>query len=385
MLLCPRYGSGSLADVVPSVLSHLGVAGATDRIGMDLAHVRHVCLLVVDGLGAEQLASHSAFAPFLNSHTHTQKPISASFPTTTATSLSSIGSGLPPGEHGIVGYLVAPPGHKALMNLLQWKLHDSAATDALPDDLVPETFQPSPTAFERARASGVDVFHIGPSFQRGSGLTRASLRGATFRSAVTTGDLAARACETFDTPSPTLAYTYYGDLDLVGHVRGPQSEAWRSELQQVDTLARTLAERLPSDGALVVVADHGMVEVDRRIDYDTTPHLREDVRLLGGEPRMRYIYARDGAIADVCARWEGHLGESFTVVTKEDAIDRGWFGPTVSAAAYARIGDALVLANDRSAIIRSAAESSASTLLGHHGSLTSAEVMVPGLVIRPHH
>lgn len=381
MLLSPRYGTGSLADVVPSVLSYLGISSETDRLGLNLHGALRVCVLMIDGLGSEQLAAHPEHAPFLTSHT--AAPISAGFPSTTATSLSSLGTGLPPGEHGVVGYSVAIPGHKRLMNSLQWKLQ-GASSDDLPLELVPERFQPIPTAFERARDAGVDVVHIGPSMQNGSGLTRASLRGAEFRASISLADLAAETTMALQSAGPTLVYAYHGDLDLVGHVRGPDSLAWRLHLRHVDLMAESIAARLPDDGALVVVADHGMVQIERRFDYDTIPELRDGVRLLGGEPRMRYLYIRDRSVDDVEAAWSELLTGRFTMVRKDDAIERGWFGPTVTSGAYDRIGDLLALAEDSSAVIRSQAESTASALNGHHGSLTSAELLVPATVFRPH-
>ncbi|MBY6414033.1 alkaline phosphatase family protein [Rhodococcus sp. BP-252] len=383
MLLQPRYGSASLADVVPSILAHLGVPDTTDRIGFELEGARRICLLVVDGLGAEQLAAHPDDAPFLTSHT--SNSITAGFPSTTATSLSSLGTGLPPGEHGIVGYLVSPPGHKGLMNSLKWALQGSSSSDELSPDLVPETFQPTRTSFEHGVASGVGIFHVGPALQNGSGLTRASLRGASFRTSITSGDLVGNVADVLSSPGPTLAYTYFGDLDLVGHVRGPSSDAWRAELRQVDRLAQSLAETVPTDGALVVVSDHGMVEVGDRVDYDASPALRAGVGQLGGEARMRYVYTRKGATSEVYDAWKAELGRSFTVVTKDEAVDNGWFGPAVSRAAYGRIGDLLALAHDRSALVRTDAESIAARLRGHHGSLTSAELLVPALVVRPSH
>ena len=159
--------------------------------------------------------------------------------------------------------------------------------------------------------------------------------------------------------------------------------AWRLELRAVDTLARSIAEGLPSDGALVVVSDHGMVEIEERVDYDSAPALRDGVRVLGGEPRMRYLYTEPGATSDVHAAWDDIVGSQFTVVTREDAISRGWFGPSVSSAAHSRIGDLLALAHDRSAVIRTRAEAMASALVGHHGSLTSAEILVPAIVVWP--
>lgn len=381
MLLTPRYGTGSLSDLLPSVLSYLGVPSETDRLGLNLDGVRRLCVLMIDGLGSEQLAAHPDEAPFL--FARSTAPITAGFPSTTATSLSSLGTGLPPGEHGIVGYSVAIPGHKTLMNSLRWRLHGSSDAADLPFDLVPERFQPTPTAFERARESGVAVVHIGPSMQNGSGLTRGSLRGAEFRTSVSLADLAAETSRAFEPAGPTLVYAYHGDLDLVGHVRGPKSLAWRLHLKHVDLVVESIAARLPDDGALVVVADHGMVQLEQRFDYDAIPEMRRGVRLLGGEPRMRYIYTREGSTDDVESAWRESLNDHFVVVVKDDAIARGWFGPTVTADAYARIGDILALADDSSAVIRSQAEANASRLEGHHGSLTSAELLVPAVVIRP--
>ncbi len=379
-MVSPRYGSGSLADLVPSVLAHLGLESEVDRLGLGLEGVRRVCILVVDGLGADQLAAHPEDAPFLSRHA---SAITAGFPTTTATSLSSIGTGVPPGEHGVVGYLMSVEGQLGLMNSLQWKLQDSAKSADVPQELAPERFQPTLTAFERARDAGVRVLHVGPSMQDGSGLTRACLRGPEFRPSLSSADLAAETLGGLAASGPSLIYAYYGDLDLVGHVRGPSSLAWQLELRHVDRLAQTIASGLPDDGALVVTADHGMVEVGDRVDYDSTPELREGVRLLGGEPRMRYLYTRPGSTEDVRSVWQDVLQDEFTVVTRDDAVARGWFGPTVSSAAHPRIGDLLALANGTSAVVRSRAESTAAKLRGHHGSLTSAELSIPVVVTRP--
>ena len=181
-----------------------------------------------------------------------------------------------------------------------------------------------------------------------------------------------------------LAYAYHGDLDLTGHLRGPDTDAWRLDLANVDRLAAAIADRLPADGALVVTADHGMVEVTERIDLETAPDLLDGVRLVGGEPRARHIYARAGAAADVLAAWQGSLvQDGFDVLPRDEAIESGWFGPTVSAPARRMIGDVVAVARGSGALIRRGAEPLQSSLIGHHGSLTSREMMVPLLVSRP--
>ena len=101
------------------------------------------------------------------------------------------------------------------------------------------------------------------------------------------------------------------------------------------------------------------------------------MRTLGGEPRARHVYTRPGAADDVAAAWRSVLGDGFTVTTQAEIVASGWFGPHVSSPARARIGDVVVVANGDSAVIRSGAEPMQSRLIGHHGSLTSAEMMVP--------
>ena len=381
MLVVPRYGTASLADVMPALLAGLRVPGEEDRIGLDLGGVRRICLLLVDGLGAEALAEHPGEAPFLSGLAGLT--LTAGFPSTTAASLGSLGTGRPPGEHGIVGYLLAVPGQDRVMNTLQWRLHGPGPTVDLLSEVVPEQFQPASTAFERAAADG----WASAGWARRTRAVRTDPRRAARR---------AVPCQPFgrrpgrrsrndaSRGRAVLAYAYHGDLDLTGHLRGPDTDAWRLDLANVDRLAAAIAARLPADGALVVTADHGMVEVTARIDLDTAPDLLDGVRLVGGEPRARHIYAHAGAAADVLATWRGSLmQDGFDVLPRDEAIESGWFGPTVSARARRMIGDLVAVARGSGGLIRRGAEPLQSSLIGHHGSLTSREMMVPLLVSRP--
>ncbi len=379
MILTPRYDERSLADLIPSVLAGLGVPGDRDILGLDLAGVRQVCVLLVDGLGARLLRAHQAIAPFLSAAVGPE--ITAGFPSTTAASLGSLGTGRPPGEHGLVGYLLAVDGYDRPMNPLQWRLHGPGEHVDLIKTVVPEEFQPAGTAFERAVADGIDVVRVGPRYQQKSGLTRAVLRGGEFRSAVSYGDLATEATAAMSADR-TLVYAYHGDLDLTGHVRGPNSDGWRAELAHVDQIARNIADGLPAGGVLIVTADHGMVEVGSSIDIDADAELQDGVRMIGGEPRARHLYAEDGAAQDIYDTWRARLGHEYGVYRKAELVDNGWFGPTVTAAAYDRIGDVMAIALADGALFRRSVEPMQSSLKGHHGSLTEDELMVPLLVFR---
>jgi Type I phosphodiesterase / nucleotide pyrophosphatase len=368
----PPYGSGTLPDLACALLASLRVPGEPDVLGLPLAD--RVCLLVVDGLGWELLREHQAAAPFLSELAATGGgPISSGFPATTATSLGSIGTGRPPGVHGILGYQVARPGKGKLLNALRWD-----------PEVDPVEWQPAPTIFQRASAAGVRTSYIAAPAFRGSGLTTAFARGVDYVGAGSLGELAACAQDALRTRQGdrTLAVVYHGHLDGTGHLHGIASDAWRYQLAHVDRLAEQLATGLLSGSVMYVTADHGMVDVgaDDRIDVDTIPALREGVALLGGEARARHVYAEPGAESDVLATWQELLGDRVCVLSKEEVIAGGWFGD-VTPENVPRIGDVVAAPYGAAAVVSTKEEPRESALIGMHGSLTHDDQLVPLLTL----
>src|SRR5450755_4075658 len=175
----PRYGEASLADLATSLLASLDAGGPNP---LDLSPASRVCLLIVDGLGWELLRDHQAAAPFLSELATTARPLSAGFPATTVTSLSSLGTGRPPGQHGMLGYQVAVPGQGKLLNALRWDHRVDA-----------RKWQPGSTIFERAAAAGISAYRVAHGSFRKTGLSMAAMRGAVYWSADTLGALVAQA------------------------------------------------------------------------------------------------------------------------------------------------------------------------------------------------
>jgi hypothetical protein len=370
-----RYGEAALSDVVPSVLSSLGLAGEPNVLALPGA--RRTVVLLVDGMGWQALRRHPEAAPFLSSLA--ARTLTAGFPSTTVASLASLGTGLPPGSHGLTGYTswVEEVGHT--VNWLAWQPVGERRGGDLRERLVPESLQPQRTAFERAVDAGVEVTVVSSAQFEGSGLTRAVLRGGRYAGSVTPGDAVAQAAEGSRRGDRSLVYCYTPDLDLVGHVRGPGTDAWLTQLRLVDVFAEQLAGRLPAGATLLVTADHGMVTVgeDARVDYDSSPDLADGVRALAGEPRARHVHTEPGAAASVLAAWRARLGERMWVGRREDAVGAGLFGPAVSEDALRRIGDVVAIATGDVAVVRRSVEPAFSALTGQHGALTADELLVP--------
>jgi Type I phosphodiesterase / nucleotide pyrophosphatase len=367
--IVPSYGTATIADLSSSILASLDHEGPESQNVLGLPPAERACLLMVDGLGWEQLRDHPAAAPFLSELARNSRPITAGFPATTATSLASLGTGSPPGQHGMLGYKVLVPGEDILLNALRW--------DSRVD---PRQWQPLPTVYERAAAAGIAAVHVARGSFRGRGLTIAALRGAELRPADSMGALAAQGAAALAENGRAFVTVYHGDLDSTGHMFGVGSDSWYYQLAHVDKLAEQLASALPAQTCLYVTADHGMVDVgpDNRVDVDETQELRDGLALLGGEPRARHLYARPGAAVDVLATWREMLGERAWVLSRDEAIKEGWFGP-VDGRMADRIGDVVAAAADGFAVVASRAEPSESALFAMHGSLTSAEQFVPAL------
>ena len=365
----PAYRDRSLGDLLPAVARALGVPAGLPATSIELPPAPAYVVFLVDGLGFELLRDHAEQAPFLHGLLDGQPPATVGVPSTTATSLTSLGTALVPGAHGVVGFTTRIPGTDKLLNALQW----SKSVD-------PEHWQPHATAFGRLAEAGVTTRVVNKRDFTGTGLTLAGQRGAEFVGADRVGERIAAVLASATT-EPSLTYMYEGDLDWTGHRYGVASTSWRLQLAMVDAAARQLREALPTSTRVVVVADHGMVDAapEDRLDVDDHPELLDGVTVFGGEARFRHVYCRDGAVDDVAAAWRAVAGDRAAVLTREEAVGRGWFGE-VAAGVLPRLGDVMVAARGRASVVSTTSFPYETRLVGLHGSLTSAEMLVPVLV-----
>jgi hypothetical protein len=365
----PAYGRRALGDVVPAVGKALGTDVLEPPTGLELPEAPAYVVFLVDGLGHRLLERHAGAAPYLASLLAAGEPGTAGVPSTTATSLTSLGTGLPPGTHGLVGFTSRVPGTDKLLNALFWD-----------KSVDPLQWQPHPTAFSRLTDAGVRVDVVSKREFDRSGLTIAAHRGAGYIGADRIGERIAGAV-TGSTHRPSLTYVYDGDLDWTGHRYGVDSPQWRQQLAAIDAEAVQLREALPDEVRLVVVADHGMVDSTpaSRLDVDQHPDLRDGLVLLGGEARFRHLYCADGAASSVAGCWREVLGDRAQVLLREEAVALGWFG-AVTEAVLPRLGDVVVAARGELAMFSSQDFAYEMTLVGLHGSLTADEMLIPILV-----
>lgn len=363
----PDYGHSTLADVLPSIGAHWGLRG---QDVLDLPHAERYVVLLIDGLGAHALRDHRELAPFLSGLV--ERPITAGVPSTTATSITSLGTGMAPGAHGIAGYSFWHRPSGAVLNALRWSPEVSGLD-----------VQPQLTFFERISGAGIAAGVVAPAAFANTGLTTMALRGGTFWPVNDEGDIGRRvelAASAASSGVRSLTYVYERRLDHTGHGAGVDSPGWRAMLAEVDRLARSLREGLPDDVRLLITSDHGMVDVpaDARLIVEDVPGLLTDVAAFAGEGRLRHLTTAADRREAVATRWRQVMGERAWVLTREEAETAGWFGP-ISGRMADRFGDVVVAMRDQGAILTRKLAGELG-LVGMHGSLTPAEMEIPLLV-----
>ncbi|WP_375481305.1 alkaline phosphatase family protein [uncultured Jatrophihabitans sp.] len=370
--------TASLREILPSTAALLGVPGATDSLELTSYGAHRVVVVLVDGLGLHllpQLAPHAPLlASVLNGGTGRLQALESTFPSTTPTSLVTLGTGVTPGEHGVLGFTLNVPGTDRTLTHILWR--DS------PD---PATWQPVPTWFERCTAAGVGATAVLPAEFEGSGLTQAAHRGARFAPVRDGEDAAVRIAQEWERPGTRLVFGYTPDLDRAMHVHGIASPQWQQAAADVDAFLTRLVERMPADTMLLVTADHGGLDIgpDGRVDLADEPILRAGVRVVAGEPRVRYLHTVDGAREDVLAAWRERFGPAAHVQTREEAVAAGRFGP-VTDQHLPRVGDVVVTCRADTAVFDSDREpAEVATLVGLHGADSAVETAIPLIAIGP--
>ncbi len=370
MLPATKSHRFSLADVVPSSLLAIG----HQPNPLSLPAVDKAVVLLVDGLGASALSARAGHARALAPLLTAANTIGTRFPSTTAAALATLTTGQMPGVHGLVGYSVLDAANDRVVNQLSgWD-----------ERLDPATWQRVPTLFETARDAGLPSFAIGTERYRSSGFTRAVLRGAEYRSGATIADRFDEARRVLDELDRGLVYLYVSELDQAAHSAGWQSPQWTAALEELDRAVRGFASTLGRAEGMLLTADHGILDVPEssHVLFDTDPRLVDGIRFVAGEPRALQLHFEPDASpehrAKVLTAWRETEGPRSWIVSRGEAIEFGWFGPSVDGAVVPRIGDIIVAARKGIAYYDSRVKSkSGRSMVGQHGSWSSDELNIP--------
>jgi hypothetical protein len=361
----PDYAGACLTNLVPALLA--GADHSPDWLPEMAGRANQVVLLVVDGLGWEQLHGRSAIAPTLAGAAQSGRAITSVAPTTTATALTSIVTGRTPSEHGVLGYRLGMANDEVL-NVLRWQVGSGLGRDVR-ESIPAAQFQPLPP-FPGAT---VPVPVVSRAEFGGTGFTAVHLGDSPLHGYRVLSTMVVETRRLLAQGAP-FVYGYYDGIDKVAHAHG-LGEHYDAELRAVDQLVADIASSLPDGAVLVVTADHGQVDVGSHVVLPGKD-LMSAVRFISGEGRFRWLHAKPGAAKDLQAEAEELFGETTWVRSRDQLIADGWFGGPLRDGVESRLGDVALVPHAPVAYL-DPADTGETRLAARHGSLTSAEMLVP--------
>ena len=359
-----------LTDVLVSCLAAVGIPRVENRAGIPPSG--SVVLVVVDGLGSHNLARAHGHARFLNSSHHLRSDILTVFPSTTASALASLMTGVEPVQHGIVGYRIRDPKTGRVFNQLG-ELHQA-----------PPEWMRAPTLAERI-GSVADIHIVGRSKFAQSPLTSMIYAGATYTSAESFSERFHVAASLAQQRGRVIV-VYVSELDSLAHTFGVDSSEWIAELEELDSCVRGARSHMPDGARIVITADHGVIDVPAsQHSIFTNRDLVEGVSDIGGEPRCLQLFLDEGAdVARIVAAWSSFVGESADVMTRDHALAYGLFrkAGNLDPSILERIGEVLVLARTDTVFYDgNAANTRAQRMIGQHGACSRSEMTIPLIVV----
>ncbi len=341
------------------------VQGNSNALG--LPKKRKVLVILIDGLGVENLRQRSGHAPFLSSQLKISKPITASFPATTSVNIGSFATGMMTGSHGLIGHQVWDRNHDERINLLVgW----NERTD-------PTIWQPHELVSERASSLGITANVIAAEEYRNTPFTTATMRKTNFIAADTIADRIERAIEVAAGREDSISYVYFPELDKFGHQNGWTSSGWASILEEIDSALFKLSGKLGKAGMLVT-ADHGMVETtkDRQLILDE--YLSNlSLEFFGGDTRTSYLYFSNPEDAKIAISQLDKLNYAFGAHLTDELVEAGWYGE-IGKEAGDRLPELVLLSKSNYTLYHSKfSKQRAFNMISHHGSISETELKVP--------
>ena len=384
----PDYKGGSVLNLLSSIIhAHGGSSPHPEARVLPasrLADAKTVVLLVVDGIGEEQLGE------FLDAGrgghffgAHARQVLTTVYPATTAAAITTLCTGAAPLEHGILGWHLHLPDLGMVSSILpaQTRTHspmaepefDLRAYLAIPAHL-------STTQRKRVCLSYNDI--------AASRYSRAGTLWHETGSHTSLAELVKNTTSVAARKEPQLVHVYWPEYDTLCHEHGTQHPITRQHLQAIDEAMGQLVKKLHRhDATLLVTADHGLVDtpMQHRINLARVPGLYDCLAMVpAGDARSVHCFVRPRREADFLQIVETALAAWCVCIAGETILESGLYGPGAEHSALrGRLGDYVLLARDAVAFSAPLWGGDGLGMVGNHGGMSAREMRVPLYVIRP--
>ena len=395
--LFPNYGGFSLANLPTTVTRLLGVPGfgigpLDESLLASLGGpYKKVVFLLVDALGLKQLTQWMSADPDLIWAKYLDRafftPLTSISPSTTASALTTLWTGVAPATHGIIGYEMWAKEFGMVMNNI---LHSAASARADVGGLARSGFESSAFLDRPLLGPHLRQHKVTPavfmhySITR-SGLSSMQLDEVDLKSYVDEADLCISLADYLNgrVGIRDYAYVYYSDIDTLMHRFSADDSRVPFQFSMFSRLFETaflnnLSPKVAKDTLLILTADHGSIAtpIDPRYDLNNHPQLKSMLVMQPTcENRLAFLFIKQGKMGVVRDYFARTWPDEFLLYEPDEALESGLFGPKpFKDQTRERLGDLVVVAKDNAYLWWAP---KANHMAGRHGGLSRQEMLVP--------
>ena len=381
----PDYGDGGVFGLVKSFARFLDGAPwsfapltANDRVEVSPV----VVFLLVDGLGDGFLRRHGGGSALAADRV---MRLTSVFPSTTASAVTTMLTGLSPRTHGLNGWFVRDRRFGGVVAPLP--LNDRQGRRLAVDQARLRAFFPYRTLFQRRKRAALAVM---PAHIADSPFSRHHCRGAKILPYLDPAhfvDMVCAAARYLGRAGGGLVHAYYPDFDAVSHEFGAHSAEACAAFERVDTMYRAIVGALDDAATRVVVsADHGFIDSpeDQFIRLDAWPEVTDMFAdPMWGERRAAFVELKPGA-ERVFTDWVGSaLAGKARLLDASALLAAGLLGPGPRHMRLSeRIGTHVLLMEPGWTVWDPRSGEEVHQMRGVHGGLSADEMWVPLIVRR---
>jgi len=379
------YCFGNIPDTVRSVLDADGRRPLPSDVfeGVDTA-VDTVVLVLIDGFGLQAWKRHRRRCDVLKRLTEkgTVTPLTSIYPSETAAAITTLETGQLPCEHGCIGWNVYEPEIDTAFLPLGWEVKTGASEQYVSEELITER----ESLYSKMSETGIDCHRLQPFDSSGDDVTHHTYNGLDSfgkrLSAVVAGS-----------DDPGYVYAYLPHADHVSHAEGTDSQAFGETVaivcEQISDWIAGIDDHAAEETLLVVTADHGHVNTapDRNIDLSANSTVMANLRRhangtpvrMAGSPRNVHLHLQDGTVSETRRALAGYDAQIFT---RQEIFDCDMFGDRPMTDRFRRRCGDLVVTHRDLGMWFGDVEPNELSLVGMHGGLHPAEMLVPFAVAR---
>jgi len=377
----PRIGEGAL---VSEILDPLGKG------------VQRVILILMDALALHRLKSWMDAGTASVWRSLMQEgllaPLTSISPSTTSSALTTLWTGRSPASHGIMGYEVWLKEYGVISNMI---LHAPMTFRGEVGSLSKAGFDPIkfltlPTFGPHLRQHGITPYAFQHHSIAYSGLSQMFQRQTEIYGFLSPADLWVSLRQMIESKleERQFIWTYWGGVDTLSHLFGPDDEHTVAEFAHFSTafeqfFLHQLSPAARKDTLVILSADHGQIHTpliaNNSLKYH--PALIQHLHITPtGENRMSYLYLHPGSETFVRDYLQSNWPQGFSILTREEALAGGLFGPGAHHPGLRdRIGDLIAFSHEDAYLWW---EDKDDFMLGRHGGLHPEEMLVPFLAAR---